>query len=113
MTLDQLAVLNQPNPSVTGGQTVMSDLITYVRDPELYDAFIARYRLGIARYGVPLHTEDGRNTKADLLQELLDAALYAHKGYMETEHLTYARIRESLLMYISILRGIDEVARQD
>ncbi len=36
-----------------------------------------RRQLGIARYGTPLQRGNGRDFRTDLLQELLDAAVYA------------------------------------
>lgn len=37
-----------------------------------------RRRLGIERYGTPLQRDNGRDFRVDLVQELLDAAVYAH-----------------------------------
>lgn len=42
-----------------------------------------RHQTGIARYGVPLQPFNGRKTKLDLLEELLDAAAYATQQDME------------------------------
>lgn len=106
MTLSELAVLNQPSPTITGGSTVMVNLFRHIADRDITRAFTARYHLGIARYGTPLHTEDGRSTEADLLQELLDAVMYAHKGSMETNSPHYAQIRDNLLYCVVLMKTI-------
>lgn len=37
----------------------------------------ARRQVGIERYGVPLQAGNGRDNRRDLIEELLDAAVYA------------------------------------
>jgi len=58
--------------------------------------------LGIERYGQPLYSNDGRNTTADLVQEPLDALLYAHKGAM-AGNATCAGIREHLFYFLQMI----------
>lgn len=62
-------------------------------NPSVAAALIARSDLGAERYGTHLHTFDGRGTaevdhdfvNVDLVQELLDAAIYAQKEVVECE----------------------------
>jgi hypothetical protein len=42
-----------------------------------------RRRVGIARYGTPLQTFNGRNADIDLYQELLDAVMYQRQNIEE------------------------------
>ncbi len=91
--LAQLAIEPQPAPQYGNGEIVANDLIDWTieeQDPEIAEAIGARKRLGAERYGQALQTNDGRNTLADLVQELLDAMIYAHKGVMESETKTSA-----------------------
>lgn len=90
--LARLAVEEQPAPQYGNGEIVANDLIDWMRehDPEVSEAIIARKQIGVERHGQALQTNDGRNTLADLVQELLDAMIYAHKGVMESETKTSA-----------------------
>lgn len=90
--LAQLAIEEQPAPVFGNGEYVANDLIDWTRemDPEVVEAIYARKQVGIERYGQTLQTNDGRNTLADLVQKLLDAMIYAHKGVMESETKTSA-----------------------
>jgi hypothetical protein len=56
----------------------------------------ARREMGIAKYGTPLQYQNGRNPKKDLMEELLDAVVYAKQaGYSQlSEHLL-----ETILQY--------------
>lgn len=49
----------------------------------LCDALAARADLGIARYGTPLQTHNGRDAIRDLREELLDAIMYATQAQLE------------------------------
>jgi hypothetical protein len=44
-----------------------------------------RRRLGVARYGTPLQVGNGRDAKADLAQELLDALAYSWQAALELD----------------------------
>lgn len=48
-----------------------------------YDLIKQRYEFGLAKYGQPLMTEDGRNTTEDLKQELGDALMYRAKQLLQ------------------------------
>lgn len=108
--LAQLAIEEQPAPQFGYGDYVASDLIDRTReaDPEVSEAIAARRLVGVARYGQALQTNDGRNTLADLVQELLDAMIYAHKGVMEsqprtTEWHVYADVRYNLNRVLALI----------
>ena len=49
----------------------------------LCDALAARADLGVARYGTPLLTHNGRDAIRDLREELLDAIMYATQAHLE------------------------------
>lgn len=49
------------------------------------NALLARREKGIATYGVPLRTRNGRNARVDCAQELLDALIYAWQAKLEGE----------------------------
>lgn len=92
--LARLAVEEQPAPRYGNGEIVADDLARWTRsleeDPVLVGAILARKQIGVERYGQALQTNDGRNNMADMVQELLDALIYAHKGTMESEPNTAA-----------------------
>ena len=94
LTLAAAAVAQQPPPRATDGD-VWRDLIRSEADwmpPDLRAACEARRALGIDRYGVPLGYDAGRCHTTDLVQELLDAAAYAHAG----GRATFARLMLTL-----------------
>lgn len=76
------AVLPQPAP-VPNGNPALWDLV--IEDMRQRDNF------GRAKYGTPLQTGNGRDFAVDLLQELLDAAVYA-KGLS----IEFAQLRADL-----------------
>ena len=43
-----------------------------------------RNQIGIAKYGTPLQTGNGRDCDRDLYQELLDGIAYAYQGILES-----------------------------
>ena len=43
----------------------------------------SRYLQGIKKYGQPLMSDDGRDTLADVLQEMLDLLVYLMKGILQ------------------------------
>jgi hypothetical protein len=51
--------------------------------PELVPLLEARTALGIARYGVPLHSFDGRSAMQDALDEAVDCVQYLAQLAME------------------------------
>lgn len=78
------AVAELPAPSRRPDSVeVWPTLFGHAPSFELRQAMEARHRLGIERYGQPLVTHDGRAFGVDLLQELLDAAVYAQKIHLE------------------------------
>jgi hypothetical protein len=61
------------------------ELLQHNAPDELIEAANQRNVIGIERYGVPLSTHDGRDTRVDLMQELLDAFAYTEKLKVERE----------------------------
>lgn len=57
-----------------------------VLSPELIELCRERNRQGIAKYGRPLTTNNGRIALVDKLQELLDACVYGHQDDLERAH---------------------------
>lgn len=56
------------------------------------NALEKRLRKGIETYGTPLMTNNGRDAANDLIEELLDAIMYAHQ--LELEHPEYKGITQ-------------------
>jgi hypothetical protein len=86
-TLADLAVEKQPKPVIGPNSLPVSDLWKADLLP-LYPASVEvlsrRRAIGIESYGQELHTRDGRDNLADLTQEIVDALVYAGKGYLES-----------------------------
>lgn len=55
--------------------------------PKLIELIEARRRKGIATYGTELKTDNGRNSPQDLVEELVDAAVYGMQWLTEREEL--------------------------
>lgn len=68
----------QPPPRASTGD-VWQELIDDEPDETLAEWFAHRRVLGIARYGVPLQRDNGRDPRRDLREELLDALAYAQQ----------------------------------
>ena len=66
----------QPPPTNESGD-LWSTLIAGEDDPELRALFAARREQGIAKYGRPLGRDNGRDFRADAIQEALDGLVYA------------------------------------
>ena len=80
----------QPRPTTSAQSRAVlpSALITcaqthYSIARRLCDALTARADLGVARYGTPLLTHNGRDAIRDLREELLDAIMYATQAQLE------------------------------
>lgn len=80
---------NQPDPRSAEGPALWDVVIERMR---------ARDRLGLERYGVRLQAHNGRNPAEDLLDEILDAAVYVQQLAAEWEALKAenARLRAEL-----------------
>ena len=66
----------QPPPANEAGD-LWADIIAREQDPELRALFAARREQGIAKYGRPLGVGNGRDFRADAIQEALDGLVYA------------------------------------
>lgn len=73
-----------PGPE-DGHGDVWLEIIHSIPDGWFKDLCVARRAMGMARYGQPLRYDDGRDSLTDLLQELLDAIVYARKAAVETQ----------------------------
>lgn len=66
----------QPPPTNEAGD-LWADIIAREDDPTLRALFVARREQGIAKYGRPLEVGNGRDFRADAIQEALDGLVYA------------------------------------
>lgn len=85
------ATIEQPAPHGTGAEVlplVLRDLARSVAPAaavaRIIDALVARAEKGAAKYGESLRCGNGRSAAIDLLQELLDALMYARQWEEET-----------------------------
>lgn len=65
----------QPKPTVATGD-VWAEILDETTDKRLRALYTERREQGIARYGVPLQRDNGRDHSADAVQELVDAIVY-------------------------------------
>lgn len=87
---------NQPDPKLVGdsepvwpkvikGMTAAKEDLV-LSDSELEDLVKiceARNQFGISKYGVPLSTNNGRDSFQDAFEESLDLVVYSFQAYME------------------------------
>jgi transcriptional regulator with XRE-family HTH domain len=93
-----------PQPAPSGGTgDCWADLIAYLPDHPLRPEMEARRAKGIATYGVPLGRGDGRDADRDLLEELLDAAVYAERLHL----------RDLAVQLLDIARGPAEYLAEE
>lgn len=71
------ATLNQPDPETRPESVSVA--------PFVVDDIVARARMGVARYGTPLRTFNGRDPLVDCYQEALDLVFYLKQHLMERE----------------------------
>lgn len=62
-----------------------------------------RREFGIAKYGQPLMSEDGRNTFKDMLDEALDGYAYAMKYFMQRNTHTSRRLVKVALEWLHLV----------
>ena len=94
----QLALLAaQPPPLPTEGD-VWAEVIadTDSSDP-LLPFFVARREAGIAKYGVPLGRGNGRDFRADAMQEAMDGIAYCRGGGDRRSEWFFRLAAESLM----------------
>lgn len=77
-----MSAANEPQPPpIPADGDVWAELIALYEKDEIPGPLLAlmrdRRRFGIAKYGTPLQRGNGRDHRADLMQELLDALAYA------------------------------------
>jgi len=92
----------QPVPVESEGD-VWAEIIAETTDARLLELYTERRVQGIARYGVPLQRDNGRDHNADAIQELVDAVVY----FRAAGRLKAQSIIESVL--VLILQGHDKV----
>lgn len=73
----------QPEPRITDRSEIVMPRIAL--SGPLGSAVVLRAMQGARSYSQPLVTHDGRDTRADLFQELMDALFYSAKLLMELE----------------------------
>jgi hypothetical protein len=86
-TARDLAVQTQPNPVIHPTSKRIDLTFDYDEmHPNVASAVIARSDLGKERYGQHLHSWNHRDAVVDLIQELVDALIYAQQDLIEAEH---------------------------
>lgn len=88
----------EPPPAPGDGDVWAEVIATLADDDPIRPLCEARRALGIEWYGCPLHRGDGRDHETDLLQELLDAAVYAQAA-------GFPRLRDDLLRHLRAVVG--------
>lgn len=77
-TVEELGALLPDQPAPTEGYgDVWAELLAGFIPDQIRPMCEERRSIGIARYGTPLQRRNGRDNDVDLIQELLDAAVYA------------------------------------
>lgn len=66
----------------------------------------ARQDLGRQRYGQPLRRDDGRPSGVDLVQELMDGLIYAHRDLLRAQAEDRAEDAEHYFQVREMLRGL-------
>jgi hypothetical protein len=85
--------------------------------PELEDAFQKQFDKGLVKYGVPLHTFNGRDAGVDALEELVDLAVYLKQLRMEhqmiAEILLYTLCHENIDIRLprEVVTRLDAIAK--
>jgi hypothetical protein len=74
--LQALAALQPEPPPTPGTGDLWLDVIARTTDPVLRELYVARRAQGLARYGVPLQRDNGRDHLVDALQEAVDLVVY-------------------------------------
>lgn len=74
--LQALAALQPEPPPTPGTGDLWLDVIERTTDPVLRELYVARRAQGLARYGVPLQRDNGRNHLCDAVQEAVDLVVY-------------------------------------
>lgn len=71
------------------------------------DLIRERIAFGLAKYGQPLRTKDGRDGVEDLRQELGDAIMYAHKIYLtgQINAEQHKEVMHHLVCALAIIEG--------
>ena len=80
----------QPPPTNDTGD-LWATIIAREEDATLRDLFAARRGQGIAKYGRPLGTGNGRDFRADAIQEALDGLVYA-EGLGDSAAASWVRV---------------------
>lgn len=92
----------QPPPTNETGD-LWATLIAREYDPELRALYVARREQGIAKYGRPLGLDNGRDFRADAIQEALDGMVYA-EGLGDSPVASWVRV-----MFKGALRALMEL----
>lgn len=104
--------MEQPKPSEYDPEK--PDILLIVADecPTLKSHFLKRREKGIETYGTPLQPFNGRNAFQDLLDELLDACVYAKQAFLEnpnrTNDINYSMILNLTELIHERLKGLND-----
>ena len=78
----QALLAPQPDP-VGDGPSVTDAALATTSDHRIAALLVTRRAQGVARYGTELRAHNGRDVRADLVQEFVDAILYARQYGLE------------------------------
>jgi hypothetical protein len=85
----EAATYKQPGPQHgPDSQPIMPSLahfLSYISMAHLLPSLEARHQEGMATYGVPLSTHNGRENLPEIYQEALDGVNYAFKHFLEAD----------------------------
>jgi len=88
-------VFVQPPPHPEGELVLPHVLAALGNDEDMKALAVRRAEFGIAKYGQPLMTDDGRSTDIEIEQEIIDNMMYAMKGYLQNGHSFYKHMFNS------------------
>lgn len=85
MTLGyDLSLASLPEPPPTAGQVRVYDLVVNdVTNAQLREDLAERMAMGMAKYGTPLMTFNGRDPLIDAYQEVIDLVMYLRQALAE------------------------------
>ena len=106
--------MTQPAPTVTAHSQPVLPVLLATMHPREVDALGAqlhtRAATGLATYGVPLCTHNGRNSLNDWLDEALDGCAYGAQLWMERNY--SAKVMRCLSLQIELAEAIKELAEE-
>lgn len=115
ISADRLAEWLEPQPApepCRASESVTDHLIGALRSARplspVHELLLARREQGRARYGTELTTFNGRDPTLDLLQELVDALVYAGQAFIQSKSVASGqRMRRIHDELVDLIREIE------